>query len=283
MHYFKTLALTLCVSLTAAPAMAQTDDSDSTAADSHSKNGGSSLSISPGDGTPDHTPVGHWYSSNSLDGAILSSAVFERPGERRKLTVPRFSMINFGYHFNYDFDTHFGIFTGLGIKNIGFIEKDSRPYNSDDSTIKRRVYTIGVPLGFKLGNLQKKNYGFIGGGVDFPFNFREKGFVKRNDKAKFSEWFSDRTADYMPYLFAGFSARGTTLKLQYYPGNFFNPEYNETNAAGLTVYPYRCYNANLLYVTLGVDVHYTKKKKHKADNDSDGDETPRHPASPTGM
>ena len=207
---------------------------------------------------PPPLPVRHWYLGLAFEGAMFSTAIFERPGLRRELTPIRFSFINIGYNFNYDFDQHFGMFTGLAIKNIGFIEKVG------DSTIKRRAYTIGVPLGFKLGNLQKRHYGFIGGGVDFQFNYREKGFVNRRDKAKFSEWFSHRTADYMPYLFAGFSyAKGSTLKVQYYPGNFFNPGFEE-KVNGINTQPYRGYTAHLLYVTLGFKWQY-KPTAPKAD------------------
>ena len=202
--------------------------------------------------------IRHWYLGNAFDGAIFSTAVMERPGSDRELTTVRFSMLNIGNNFNYDFDEHFGIYTGVGIKNIGFIEKNG------DSTTKRRVYTVGVPLGFKLGNLQKNQYGFIGGGVDFPINYREKRFVERKDKYKFNEFFSDRTDDFMPYLFAGFSCKpGIVLKAQYYPGNFFNTGFEE-DKDGMRVQPYRGYRVNLLYISLGFDIHhksYNKKKE----------------------
>lgn len=257
MHLFKTLTLLLCGSLVATASFAQTegDDADSTATDNGKHHHKMGMTMSNRDNTP--TPTRRWYLGNSFDGAIFSTAVFEKPGvDRKVLPTIRFSLINFGYHFNYDFDEHFGIFTGLGIKNLGFIEKEG------DSTIKRRVYTLGIPLGFKLGNLQKRHYGFIGGGIDMPFNYREKGFVKRNDKDKFSEWFSDRTPEFMPYIFFGFAyGGGSTLKLQYYPGNFFNQEYEENND-GVITHPYRGYSANILCLTFGIDIHYNKHE-HK--------------------
>lgn len=269
MYPFKTLTLLLCSALLATASFAQTEDEDSDAMQTDTAaccRGRHSMSLSMGG--EEAGPTRRWYASNSFDGAIFSSAVFEKPGDnRRLLPTVRFSMLNIGYHFNYDFDEHFGFFTGLGIKNLGFIEKVA------DSTIKRRVYTIGIPIGFKLGNLQKRHYGFVGGGIDAPFNYREKGFVRRSDKDKFSEWFSDRTPDFMPYLFAGFSyGGGTTLKLQYYPGNFFNPEYNETND-GITTYPYRGYSAHIICITLGLDIHYSKDRKHKSEAPEDADDS----------
>ena len=218
------------------------------------------MGMSGGEKTP--SPVRHWYLGNSFDGAIFSTAVFERPGMRRELTTLRFSMINMGYHFNYDFDEHFGMFSGLGIKNIGFIEKRG------DTTIKRRLYTIGVPLGFKLGNLQKRHYGFIGGGVDFPVNYREKRFVDRKDKVKFNEFWSKRTEEYMPYIFAGLSyGGGSTIKIQYYPGNFFRTDFEEIDFDKLSQ-PYHGYTAHLLYITLGIDLHYKSHEKKAAETEA---------------
>jgi hypothetical protein len=206
-------------------------------------------------------PAKKFYSSNSLDACIFSTSTLQKPGVS-KLSTLRFSYIlNFGFNFNYDFNKHFGVFTGIGIKNIGFIDKIA------DSTIKRRVYTIGVPVGIKFGNLKKRTYGFIGGGVDLPFNYREKGFIKRGKKDKFNEWFSDRTELIMPYVFAGISLDpGIAFKIQYYPTNFMNTDYTETSSGVLPVVtrPYAGYNVNLILLSVGFDIRYTKAGTPKA-------------------
>lgn len=198
------------------------------------------------------------YFSNALDAGILQSSAFEKPGMNRELSYLRFTFgVNIGVHFNYDFDEHFGLFTGLGIKNIGITDKIS------DSTVKRRVYTIGIPLGFKVGNLGARSFVFLGGGIDVPFNYREKGWVDRKEKTKFSEWFSDRTPSVMPYMFAGFSGKpGFTVKLQFYPSNFFNTSFTEkADANGNVVKPYAGYDARLLLLSLGLDIHYRQSEK----------------------
>lgn len=228
-----------CVLLAAAPAMAQTPETTIP------------------DQTTVATPRGYWGSG--LDGAIFSTSLYkDAPGGDSKFTTLRFTyVVNLGMNYNYDFTNHFGLFTGLGIKNIGLINKYG------DSTVKRRVYTIGVPLGFKVGNLRNRNYFFAGGGVDVPFNYREKGFVERRHKEKFSEWFSDRTPQFMPYVFAGFSLDpGITLKFQYYPGNFFNQDFTtKDKVTGLDYKPYAGMEANLLFVSVGLDIHYKKLPK----------------------
>jgi hypothetical protein len=132
---------------------------------------------------------------------------------------------------------------------MGFIDKYG------DSTVKRRVYSLGIPLGIKLGDLRNRNFAIAGGGVDVPFNYRETGFVHRGEKAKFNEWFSDRTPPVMPFVFAGYSFNpGFTLKLQYYPGNFFNQDFTEN----MGVKPYTNYDVHLLLLSIGIDIHYSQ-------------------------
>lgn len=213
-----------------------------------------------------------FYFSNDFDGALLTTAFQEQtPGGPGSVGTPRFTyFFHFGFNMNYDFNNLVGLFTGVSIKNIGFIEKSSVV---TDSTIKRRVYTAGIPLGLKLGDLKKKNYVFLGGGVDFPVNYREKGFVKRNDKEKFNEWFSDRVPHYMPYGFVGFSFKpGIFIKVQYYPENFMNATFTETvevsPGVNVTRQPYANYDVKLLMFSIGFDIRYSNKMKIKY-NDSD--------------
>lgn len=195
-----------------------------------------------------------FYAGNGLDLAMLSTAFVERPGQESKLTAPRFTaLVNIGFTLNYDVSRHFGIFSGLGLRNMGFIES----FNDEDSTIKRRVYSLGVPLGFKFGNLRNRNFVFLGGGADFPFHYKEKRFTKRSDKQKTSEWFGDQTPRVLPFVFVGYSFDpGITLKAQYYPTNFLETDY--TNSAG--VKPFTGYKVNLLLLSLGIDIHYGQYK-----------------------
>lgn len=201
-----------------------------------------------------------FYASNALDAAILSSSLFTKPGQTNKLSTPRFSYFwNFGFNFNYDFNNSIGLYTGIGIKNIGFIEKIK------DSTIKRRVYTLGVPLGIKLGNLSKRTFLFAGAGIDIPMNYREKGFVKRNNKQKFNEWFSERNNQFLPYVFVGMSFKPSmTLKLQYYFNSMMNTGFAEyPGTAVLPSYPYAGYDVRLLMISMGFDIHYNRTPKKK--------------------
>jgi hypothetical protein len=198
-----------------------------------------------------------FYIGNGFDLLLLSTALSSNDDESMSLTVPRFTIgFNFGFNFHYDFNLHAGIYSGIGIKNIGYIEKFG------DVKIKRRVYTAGIPLGFKIGDLRNRKFVFFGGGVDFPFNYREKRFTKRSSKLKQDEWFGDQTSRVMPYLFAGLSFEpGLVVKLQYYPGNFLNPDYKfnpDPDLGPVPSQPYKGKQVHLLLLTVGIDIHYNQ-------------------------
>lgn len=192
------------------------------------------------------------YISSMAEGSILSTAMLDINNSSKLATMRYSAFFHTGLQVHKDLSKSFGVFTGLGIKNIGFINK------VNDSTVKRRVYTVGVPIGLKFG-LMKKSFVMLGGGVDIPFNYKEKGFVKRGKKDKFNEWFSNRTPSFLPYAFIGARTKqGFQIKLQYYPTNFFNQDYKENGVA-----IYQNYDAKLLMLTFGADIGGGKKKKKK--------------------
>lgn len=205
--------------------------------------------------------INRLYFGLNMDSYLLSSSSLEKGGGAsgtplsNEITVPRFTgFLHIGTTAHYNFSRNFGLLSGLGIKNIGFIEKVNNP----DSTIIRRNYTIGIPLGLKIGDMFG-TYAMIGGGVDIPFWYKEKGFVKRNDKHKESEWFSQRTAAVLPYVFVGARFHpGVYVKATYYPTNFMNADY-ATTVNGVTVKPYDTYNVNLFMLSLGFDISYRPK------------------------
>lgn len=193
-------------------------------------------------------PTRQFYFTDGFDAGLLQvSEVVSL--NRSKLSTLRFSyFFNISFNFNYDLSKRAGFFTGLGIKNIGFIDKIA------DSTVKRRVYTIGAPIGVKFGNLGKRKFAFAGGGLDIPFHYKEKGFKNRSAKKKESEWFSDKPSFLMPYVFVGASVnKAIELKLQFYPMDFMNSSYTIPTTAGY-VYPFASYNAqNLFYLSIGIN------------------------------
>jgi hypothetical protein len=202
------------------------------------------------------------YVTHGGEGALLSFASMKENGEHMR-NIPRFTLFfNIGSNFNKDITKNLGFFTGINLKNIGLISKPS-----DSLKLKQRVYTLGVPLGIKIGDVSGGSFFFFAGGeISMAVNYKEKQFVDGEKVHKFNEWFSDRTPLLMPSLFAGFRINpGFGLKVQYYPQNFFNQDFKTTDK-GNTVYPYRNLEANLVFVTLGYNfsgINYFKVKKKR--------------------
>jgi hypothetical protein len=203
-------------------------------------------------------PTKKAYISTDFDIFLLSTSLLQKTGSDSKLTPIRFTAIPFlGLNVNYDFGNNVGLYTGLNIKNVGFIEKSKNP----DSTVKRRAYTIGIPLGLKIGKIKYGNYVILGVGADFPFNYKEKGFTDRGNKTKFNEWFSDRTVRIMPYAFIGVHLNpALTFKLQYYPTNFLNSDYVENTISTQPVKPYEGYKVSTIMLTAGIDIPFSPKE-----------------------
>lgn len=195
-----------------------------------------------------------FYMGNGYDLFMFSSALFSKPGQSTKLTPLRFTgIVNIGVNFHYDMNKRFGLFTGLGLKNLGLIEK------SKGNPTVFRIYSIGAPIGIKVGDLRNRNFVFGGGGIDFPFHFKVKG---RGTGGIYSEWFSDMTPHIMPYVFLGISFDpGIIIKGQYYPTNFFNVNYEDyKNGTGPLIKPLAGYKANIFALSLSIDIHYNQYK-----------------------
>lgn len=181
------------------------------------------------------------YTTFGGNGGILSFSDVKDNGTKVN-SIPRFTFFfNIGTNYNYDVSDHFGVFSGTNIKNIGMITEVG------DTKLKRRVYTLGVPVGFKVGNIKEGVLLFGGAEVDLAFNYKEKTFVNDDKKDKFNEWFSSRTQTLMPSVFAGFQfSEHFSIKGQYYLNNFFNQDYTSNGMK-----PYQNLDAKLFFVTLG--------------------------------
>jgi hypothetical protein len=192
------------------------------------------------------------YVAGGGDGSILSLASVKDMGRRIK-DIPRFSLVaNIGVTFNYDFSDRAGVFSGLSLKNIGLITRE------DSVRLTRRVYTLGVPAGFKFGDFNKDLFFYFGLQDDLAFNYKEKRFVDGRKTGKFQEWFSRRTQRWMPSVFAGAKVHAFNVKLQYYPGNFFRRGYRQTRP-GLPAAPYENLQARLFFLSFGYSVRVDRR------------------------
>ncbi|MBN2174626.1 MAG: outer membrane beta-barrel protein [Bacteroidales bacterium] len=209
-------------------------------------------------GTGEAQTETYWSTGGEM---IFSFANIDNNGDESGNIMRWSPVFNFQGIYNIDFSDNIGIFTGLAIRNVGFIY-DNYTFEEDGSTIevkkKFRTYNLGVPVGIKLGKLKKL---FIYGGYDFelPFNYKEKTF-RDEKKDKFNVWFSDRVEQFQHGFMVGLQLPfGGNLKFKYYLSNFHNKGYTESDGTK----PYENLDANILYFSLNYNLFTPVKSYYK--------------------
>ncbi|MDZ7606938.1 MAG: hypothetical protein U5K79_15415 [Cyclobacteriaceae bacterium] len=188
------------------------------------------------------------------DKNVYSTTIIEFPftwsnasddGENLGGPVRFAPFFNFQNNLNIDFSEKAGFFAGLGMHNVGFI------YDVDENTRKKvRSYNLGIPVGFKIGNMDK-TYIYGGYELEIPFAYKEKTIVNE-EKTKYSKWFSDQTGLQQSVLVGVQIADGANLKFKYYFTNFYKENYTESDGDGGTVKPYENFNANIFWISLNI-------------------------------
>ena len=156
---------------------------------------------------------------------------------------------------NVDFGKSFGLFTGLGVRNVGFIYDDP---DIPNVRYKYRSYTLGIPAGFKIG---KMNGAFLYGGyeLEFPFHFKENLFVNEKKEEVNGYWLSNRSANVFHTVLFGIQfPYGANLKFKYYLNNFFNQDFEATrfddNGDPESYKPYEGHEANIFFLSLSFNL-----------------------------
>ena len=183
------------------------------------------------------------YSSFGLE-AIFSFAILDNDGDDQG-NIMRFApVINPQSMINFDFNNVFGLFSGMAIRNVGFIYDNP----DDGNRYKYRTYNLGIPAGFKIGKLDKMLF-FGGYEIEFPFAYKEKVFINEVKEDKFIVWFSDRVEPVQHSFLAGIQfPYGPVLKFKYYITNFHNRDY-VANVDGTMIKPYD-FESNIFYFSL---------------------------------
>jgi len=132
----------------------------------------------------------------------------------------RFTLFfHLGEYLHLDLNDNIGLFSGLGIRNVGLITEET------DIKIKYRTYNLGIPLAIKVGSFDKNLYVFGGAEYEWMFVFKQKIF-ENDEKTKYVEWFSNRTPHFIPSVFAGMQfPYGMQVKFRYYLDNYLNHNY----------------------------------------------------------
>jgi len=146
-------------------------------------------------------------------------------------TVVRWApVLNIQGAYNYNPSKAFGVFLGLSIRNIGYIADDPL---EDNIRYKYRTYNFGIPVGVKIGSMEKF-FAFGGYEIEFPFHYKEKKFIGDDKDSKITGWFSDRVEPFQQSWFVGIEIpNGINLKFKYYFTDFHNKEFSYTENGDL--------------------------------------------------
>lgn len=184
---------------------------------------------------------------------IFSRSVNNSPflNSSSKIRVSAFFHYNNNYHYN--LTNSFGLYSGFSISNIGFI------YKINDTTFKRRAYTLGIPIAFKFGKLSEENYLFAGGEVEFPFHYKQKMFIG-DEKDKYSGFFDKRVNQVLPSVFAGIQfPEGFCFKIRIFLTDFLNKNFAGNDFG--TVMSYKNTSSKLFLLSLSYNLKQNKIKK----------------------
>lgn len=211
-----------------------------------------------------------FYRTNG--GEIIFSNAMVQFENTQVNTNMRFTMFFHGQQqFNLDFGEYLGIFSGIGLRNVGFITEDlyqnvgfigidnSNPNWNKSTKIKRRSYSLGIPLALKIGKMGYMNlYG--GAEYEWMFHYKQKMFIDKQ-KVKFSEWNSDRVNQFIPSVFAGIRLpKGINIKVRYYLDNFLNPSFTGIDFDENVDYSH-FQTTGIWYISLAVLINNTKVKE----------------------
>jgi hypothetical protein len=164
----------------------------------------------------------------------------------------RFTLfLHIGEYLHYDFNDHVGMFTGLGIRNVGFITEE------DSIKDKYRTYNLGMPLAIKFGSFKKNLFLFGGAEYEWMFHFKHKTFVE-NTKTKYTSWFSHHTPALIPSVFVGLQLpAGFQFKFRYYLDNYLEERYTYTSA------PQGYNKTQVWYISVSYQIRNNKIKEYK--------------------
>ncbi len=188
---------------------------------------------------------------------LFSSSNYNKPTFNTDPVVRFTGFFNWRNEWHYNFSKSVGLYTGFNIRNIGMINKYENLSTNENHKLKQRSYTLGLPLAFKFGNIDKTMYFFAGGEIELAFHYKEKRFDGNEKQYTKTAWFSDKTKRFIPSVFAGFQLpTGTNISFKYYLTDFLNKDYTNNNEK-----IYRGTSSNIFYVSVAVLIHDSMLRK----------------------
>ncbi len=213
----------------------------------------------------------HVYTSYSGEMLFQGSTV-DRSGNPAPTNMRWTVFLHLGAYVNLDFNDAIGMYSGLAVRNVGFISNENIPsINGTEKFTKtiRRTYNLGVPLALKIGSLDDHFFIFGGGEYELLFHYKEKWWPDGNGnrsgtKLKFTEFFGSRTPAFMPSVFAGVQfPGGLNLKFKWYLRNYMNKNFRDSDGN----YPYSDLNVRLFYVSVSWNISHKSVRRLWNDDD----------------
>jgi hypothetical protein len=157
-------------------------------------------------------------------------------------------VINIQTHYNIDMSEKFGLFLGLGIRNVGYIyDGYTDPVSNVVYKKKFRSYNLGIPVGLKIGRMSGTHV-YAGYEIEFPFVYKEKTFDGSDKISKITGWFSDRQETFQHGFFVGMQfADAGNIKFRYYLTEFHNQDFTDSSGNK----PYAGLESNIFYFSVG--------------------------------
>jgi hypothetical protein len=215
------------------------------------------------------TKKGYWKSGGELifSGGDVGRSVIQKEStsefdELESDMVVRFSaFFHLQSQFHYDFSESVGIYTGIGIRNIGWINKFSGSSTLGHSfRMKQRSYALGVPLALKLGQVSDGFYIAIGGEAELFFAYKQKVFVN-DQKLKSSEWFSDKVNLFNGSVFIDIVGKeGGYIRFKYYLTDFLADD-KQSFSFGENKYLLYFEKSQLFSISIGTAIPSSKYMK----------------------
>lgn len=189
---------------------------------------------------------------------LIFSSGDVKDGDMKIDPVVRFSgFFHFQTQAHYDFSNFAGVYTGIGLRNVGFINK-----LNDSVRAKQRSYSLGIPLAFKLGDMNEKVWFAAGAEAELMFAYKQKVYFG-GQKFKNHKWFSDKVNLFNPSVFAEIKfKRGGYIRAKYHLKDFLQKDKQDIRLFGVP-YEFTPEESKLFYLSIGSAIEPKKAKRKK--------------------
>jgi hypothetical protein len=195
----------------------------------------------------------YWSTGGEM---LFSFANIDDMGVDESSTLRWAPVINLQGTYNIDFSENLGMFTGIAMRNVGYIYDRYNERTEEENNYKKkfRSYNLAVPVGLKTGDLDNLFF-YAGYELDLPVVYKEKTFDQGDKIKKITGWFSDRQEKFQHGIVAGVQfPYDFTIKFKYYLSEFHNQDFKESDGTK----PYSGLKSNIFYFSLGYNFSWDK-------------------------